>query len=240
MTHPFVLFKWLVEQVLHLKDSLYELLGTGSLADFTVDHVTNTWLVMLILVVVAFLASRAIKIVPGGVQNLMESIVAGIENLTEETMGPKGKTYFPLLATFALFILVSNLIALVPGFYPPTANLNTNAALALTVFVMTHAIGFKEHGVSYLKHFMGPVLVLAPLIFVIELIGHIARPLSLTLRLFGNMYGHEIVLMIFLMLVPFLLPVPMMLMGVLVAFIQTFVFTLLAMIYIAGALEEAH
>ena len=170
----------------------------------------------------------------------MEVVVSGVENLIEETMGPKGKAYFPLIATFALFILVSNLIALIPGFYPPTANLNTNGALALTVFAMTHIIGLKEHGISYLKHFMGPILVLAPLIFIIEIIGHLARPLSLSLRLFGNMYGHEIVLMIFLALVPFLLPVPMMLMGVLVAFIQAFVFTLLAMIYIAGALEEAH
>jgi F-type H+-transporting ATPase subunit a len=123
---------------------------------------------------------------------------------------------------------------------PPTANLNTNGALALTVFAMTHIVGVKEHGISYLKHFMGPILVLAPLMFIIEIIGHLARPLSLSLRLFGNMYGHEIVLMIFFALVPFLLPVPMMLMGVLVACIQTFVFTLLAMIYIAGALEEAH
>jgi F-type H+-transporting ATPase subunit a len=118
--------------------------------------------------------------------------------------------------------------------------LNTNAALALTVFVMTHVIGFKKHGGAYVKHFMGPILWLAPLIFIIEIIGHLARPLSLTLRLFGNMWGHEIVLMIFLMLVPLFLPIPMMLMGVLIAFIQTFVFTLLAMIYIAGALEEAH
>jgi len=170
----------------------------------------------------------------------MEVVVSGIENLLEETMGKEGRPYFPLIATFALFILVSNLIALIPGFYPPTANLNTNAALALTVFFMTHIVGVKEHGLAYLKHFMGPILWLAPLIFIIEIIGHLARPLSLSLRLFGNMYGHEIVLMIFIGLVPFILPVPMMLMGVLVAFIQTFVFTLLAMIYIAGALEEAH
>ncbi len=224
MTHPFLFLKWLEEQ-LHLH------LG---------EHVMYTWFVMLVLILLAFLASRGLQQVPSGLQNLMESIVGGITNLIEETMGPKGMAYFPLLATFALFILVSNLIALIPGFYPPTANLNTNAALALTVFVMTHVIGFKEHGVSYLKHFMGPILALAPLIFIIELIGHLARPLSLSLRLFGNMYGHEIVLMIFIALVPFLLPVPMMLMGVLVAFIQTFVFTLLAMIYIAGALEEAH
>ncbi len=224
MTHPFLFLQW-IEQQLHLH------IG---------EHVTYTWLVMGILLVVAFLATRAVSIVPTGLQNLMEVVVTGIEGLLEETMGEEGKAYFPLIATFALFILVSNLIALIPGFYPPTANLNTNAALALTVFVMTHVVGFKKHGGAYVKHFMGPIWWLAPLIFIIEIIGHLARPLSLTLRLFGNMWGHEIVLMIFLMLVPLFLPIPMMLMGVLVAFIQTFVFTLLAMIYIAGALEEAH
>lgn len=224
MTHPFLILEWL-EQQLHTH------LGI---------HVTYTWFVMLILIALAFLASRSIKTIPTGLQNFMEVVVTGVENLIDETMGHKGRAYFPLIATFALFILTSNLIALIPGFYPPTANLNTNAALALTVFAMTHIIGFKEHGVGYLKHFMGPILVLAPLMFIIEIIGHLARPLSLSLRLFGNMYGHEIVLMIFFALVPFLLPIPMMLMGVLVALIQTFVFTLLAMIYIAGALEEAH
>jgi F-type H+-transporting ATPase subunit a len=224
MVHPFLLLQWL-EEKLHIHVG---------------EHVMYAWLVMLILIVLAFLASRSIKDVPTGLQNFMEVVVSGIEGLVVDTMGSKGMAYFPMIATFALFILVSNLIGLIPGFYPPTANLNTNAALALTVFVMTHVVGFKEHGVSYLKHFMGPVLALAPLVFVIEVIGHIARPLSLTLRLFGNMYGHEIVLMIFFLLVPLLLPVPMMVMGVLVAFIQTFVFTLLAMIYIAGALEEAH
>jgi len=231
MTHPFLILEWLAHK-LHLNALITD--------PESLKAVIYTWFVMIVLIVLAFLASRSIKQVPSGLQNFMEAIITGIENLIEETMGPKGKTYFPLLATFALFILVCNLVALVPGFYPPTANLNTNGALALTVFAMTHIIGFKEHGPSYLKHFMGPILALAPLIFVIEIIGHLARPLSLSLRLFGNMYGHEIVLMIFLALVPFLLPVPMMLMGVLVAFIQTFVFTLLAMIYIAGALEEAH
>jgi len=224
MTHPFLFLKWFTEQ-LHLN------IG---------EHVTYTWLVMAILIAVAFAASRSVKLVPSGAQNLMETVISGVDGLLEETMGEEGKSYFPLIATFALFILVSNLVALIPGFAPPTANVNTNAALALTVFVMTHAVGLKKHGASYLKHFMGPIWWLAPLIFVIEIIGHLARPLSLTLRLFGNMWGHEIVLMIFIALVPLVVPVPMMLMGVLVAFIQTFVFTLLAMIYIAGALEEAH
>lgn len=224
MTHPFLFLQW-IEQQLHLH------IG---------EHVTYTWFVMLTLIVVAFLASRSLSLIPSGAQNFMETIIAGVESLIEETMGEEGKAYFPLIATFALFILVSNLIALVPGFYPPTANLNTNVALALTVFFMTHYIGVRKHGVAYLKHFMGPIIWLAPLVFVIEIIGHLARPLSLSLRLFGNMYGHEVVLMIFLALVPLFLPIPMMLMGVLIAFIQTFVFTLLAMIYIAGALEEAH
>lgn len=224
MTHPFLILKWLEEQLnLHLG-----------------EHVTYTWLVMVILIALAFAASHQVSLIPKGLQNFMEIIVSGIENLLEETMGKEGRPYFPLIATFALFILVSNLIALIPGFYPPTANVNTNAALALTVFAMTHIVGLKKHGISYLKHFMGPIWWLSPLIFVIEIIGHLARPLSLTLRLFGNMWGHEIVLMIFIALVPLIVPVPMMLMGVLVAFIQTFVFTLLAMIYIAGALEEAH
>ncbi len=224
MIHPFLILEWLEQQLgLHFG-----------------PHVTYTWLVMVILIVVAFLASRTITLVPGKTQNFMEVVIGGVEGLITETMGKEGKAYLPLIASLALFILVSNLIALVPGLYPPTANLNTNLALALLVFSMTHIIGFKKHGVAYLKHFMGPVLVLAPLIFIIEIIGHLARPISLTLRLFGNMYGHEIVLMIFFALVPFLLPVPMMLMGVLIAFIQTFVFTLLSMIYIAGALEEAH
>ncbi len=224
MTHPFLFLQW-IEQQLHIHVG---------------EHVTYTWFVMALLILIAFLVSRSISMIPSGVQNVMEVVITGIDGLIEETMGKEGKAYFPLIATFALFILVCNLIGLVPGFYPPTANLNTNAALALTVFVLTHVVGFRKHGIAYLKHFMGPIIWLAPLMFVIEIIGHIARPLSLTLRLFGNMYGHEIVLMIFLALVPLFLPIPMMLMGVLIAFIQTFVFTLLAMIYVAGALEEAH
>lgn len=224
MIHPFLFLKWLEQQLgLHIG-----------------EHVTYTWLVMILLIVLALLVRSSIKLVPGLLQNVFEPIVAAIEGMVEETMGHHGKAYFPLIATLAFFILTSNLIGLIPGFYPPTANLNTNAAMALTVFAMTHIIGIKEHGMAYIKHFCGPVIWLAPLMIPIEMIGHLARPLSLTLRLFGNMYGHEIVLMIFFTLVPFFAPIPMMLMGVMVAFIQTFVFMLLAMIYIAGALEEAH
>jgi F-type H+-transporting ATPase subunit a len=195
---------------------------------------------MSILIVVAFIVSRKIQSVPRGLQNALEPVITLIEGMIEDIMGPKGKSYFPLIATIGFFILTSNLIALVPGFYPPTADVNTNAALALTVFAMTHIVGIKEHGIGYFKHFVGPIWWMAPLMIPIELIGHLARPLSLTLRLFGNMYGHEIVIMVFLFMAPLLVPVPMMIMGVLVAFIQTYVFMLLSMIYVAGAIEEAH
>lgn len=231
MIHPFMFLDWLSAQL-----QLHNLIADP----LSLRTVTYTWVVLFLLMALAFAASRGLKMVPGGLQNFMEVVVSGLENLVEETMGHKGKAYFPLIATFALFILTSNLLGLIPGFFPPTANLNTNVALALIVFFMTHIIGLKEHGTHYIKHFTGPIIWLAPLMIIIEMIGHLARPLSLSLRLFGNMYGHEIVLMIFFTLVPFLLPIPMMLMGVLVAFIQAFVFSLLAMIYIAGALEDAH
>ena len=216
------------------------LVETFHISEAGADAIAYTWLVMALLLIVSLLATKGLKTVPGGLQNFMEVIVGGIENMVVETMGEHGRPYFPLIATIALFVLVSNLIGLVPGFYPPTANLNTTAACAIIVFLSTHIVGVKEHGFHYLKHFMGPIWWLAPIMFFIEVIGHLSRPISLSLRLFGNMNGHELVLMIFFGLVPFLVPLPMMVMGVLVSFIQAFVFMLLAMIYISGSMEEAH
>jgi F-type H+-transporting ATPase subunit a len=204
------------------------------------DAIAYTWLIMILLLIISKLATSNLKSVPQGLQNFMEVVIGGIENMLVETMGEHGKPFFPLVATLAIFILVSNLIGLVPGFFPPTANINTTAACAVIVFLMTHIVGIKHHGFHYLKHFMGPIIWLAPMMFFIEVIGHLSRVVSLTLRLFGNMNGHELVLMIFFGLAPFLVPMPMMLMGVLVSFIQAFVFMLLAMIYIQGSLEEAH
>ena len=204
------------------------------------DAIIYTWLVILLLLALSLIATKAIKTIPSGLQNFMEIVVDTIEKMIVDTMGEHGRRFFPLIATLALFILVSNLIGLVPGFFPPTANINTTAACAIVVFISTHVVGIKEHGFHYVKHFLGPIWWLAPMIFFIEIIGHLSRPVSLTLRLFGNMNGHELVLMVFFALAPFFVPLPMMLMGVLVSFIQAFVFMLLAMIYIQGSLEEAH
>jgi F-type H+-transporting ATPase subunit a len=217
-----------------------ELLAPLHISPAGIDAIAYTWLIIALLAILSIMATKALKAVPGGLQNFMEVIIGGIENMIVETMGEHGRPFFPLIATLAIFILVSNLIGLVPGFFPPTANINTTAACAVVVFVMTHVVGVKEHGFKYIKHFMGPIIWLAPMMFFIEVIGHFSRVISLTLRLFGNMNGHELVLMIFFGLAPFLVPLPMMMMGVLVSFIQAFVFMLLAMIYIQGSLEHAH
>lgn len=234
MIHPILFLQFLSNQLQHLLHISPE--GANA--------VVYTWVVMIILLAISLIASRSVAMVPKGMQNFMEVVVSGIENMIHDTMGEEGKPYFPLIATLALFILVSNLVGLIPGFFPPTANLNTTAACALVVFLATHIVGIKEHGFHYVKHFMGPIIWLAPLIFFIEVIGHVSRLLSLSLRLFGNMQGHELVLMIFFTLgAKYYLPVaplPMMLMGILVSFIQAYVFMLLSMIYISGALEEAH
>ena len=217
-----------------------ELLAPLHISTAGADAIAYTWLIIITLALLSVLATKALTAVPGGLQNFMEVVVGGIENMIVETMGEHGRPFFPLIATLAIFVLVSNLIGLIPGFFPPTANINTTAACAVVVFVVTHVVGVKEHGVKYIKHFMGPILWLAPMMIFIEVIGHISRVISLTLRLFGNMNGHELVLMIFFGLAPFLVPLPMMMMGVLVSFIQAFVFMLLAMIYIQGSLEHAH
>jgi len=217
-----------------------KLLAPLHITGASADAIAYTWLVIILLLVLSVLATSAIKLIPSGLQNFMEAVIGGIENMIVETMGEHGRPFFPLIATLAIFVLVSNLIGLIPGFFPPTANINTTAACAIIVFLSTHVVGIKHHGLHYVKHFLGPIWWLAPMIFFIEVIGHLSRPVSLTLRLFGNMNGHELVLMVFFALAPFIVPLPMMLMGVLVSFIQAFVFMLLAMIYIQGSLEEAH
>jgi F-type H+-transporting ATPase subunit a len=229
MVHPYLFLQF-----------FREVLAPLHISEAGADAVVYTWLIMICLVLLSLAATKGLKAVPSGLQNFMEVIVGGIENMLVDTMGEHGKPFFPLIATLALFILVSNLIGLVPGFFPPTANINTTAACAVVVFVATHVVGLKHHGAGYIKHFLGPIIWLAPMMFFIEVIGHFSRVISLTLRLFGNMNGHELVLIIFFGLAPFLVPLPMMLMGVLVSFIQAFVFMLLAMIYIQGSLEHAH
>jgi F-type H+-transporting ATPase subunit a len=202
--------------------------------------VSYSWVIMALLALFSFLATRRMSMIPGGVQNVMETIVGGFDNLVTETMGPEGRKFFPLIATLGLYILASNLIGLLPGFESPTANLNTTVSLALVVFVTTHVVGIRLHGFKYVKHFLGPIWWLTPLMVVIEIVSHFARIISLSFRLFGNIAGEDKVLAVVVFLVPFLVPLPVFVLMIFTSFIQTVVFMLLAMMYIAGAMEEAH
>jgi F-type H+-transporting ATPase subunit a len=203
-------------------------------------YITYTWFVMALLVFFSFLATRRLQMTPGVFQNTMEVFVGAIDKLLLDTMGHHGKRFFPLIATLGFFILSSNLIGLIPGLESPTSNLNTTVAMALVVFFMTHIVGVQVQGLKYFKQFMGPVWWLTPLMLPIELISHISRPISLSMRLFGNIEGGHIVLLILFFLVPLLVPLPIIILKLLISVIQTLVFMLLSMMYIAGAMEEHH
>lgn len=170
---------------------------------------------------------------------LFEVAVEGILGLMEGVLGHKAKDFFPLIGSLFIYIFACNIIGLIPGLQPPTDNVNTNLACAILVFVYYNYQGIKTHGlVGYAKHFLGPVIWLGPLMLVIELISHVVRPISLSIRLFGNMTGDHLVLGIFSQMTPILVPVIFMGLGLFISFIQAFVFSLLSIVYLGLATEE--
>ena len=203
-------------------------------------HVFYTWIAMAILFIAGYLLRGRMKLVPTGLQNFMEVLIGGLEDFTVNTVGEKGRIIFPLLCGIFLFILTQNLLGLIPGCDAPTANINTNAAMALFVFLYYNFVGLKNWGPGYIKHFMGPMLPLAPLMLPIELVSHLARPLSLTLRLFGNIRGEEIVLLLFFTMAPVAATLPTYFLFFIAKSLQAFIFYMLTMIYLQGAMEHAH
>jgi F-type H+-transporting ATPase subunit a len=204
-------------------------------------HVVYSWVVMAILVILSYIGAKTLQMIPTKGQNVLEALVGGIEDFMIGVTGEEGRWLFPLAATIFIYIFICNLVGLIPGFFPPTANLNTTLSCALVVVVFTHIIGVMYHGGAYIKHFMGPVWWMIPIIFPIEIIGHVARILSLSFRLFGNMMGHELVLAILFGLAgAFFAPLPIMALGIFVALVQAFVFFLLTIMYFSGAMEHAH
>jgi F-type H+-transporting ATPase subunit a len=203
-------------------------------------HLAYLWVVMALLLVIAYVTTRRLQLLPSGGQGMMELILDGLLGFMERVMGHHARQHLPIIGGIALLIVTSNLLGIIPGLFSPTVNINVTAGCAITIFLYYQYIGFRRHGLSYLKHFMGPVWWLAPLMLPIELISHFIRPFTLALRLFANMRGHEIVLIIITLLVPVIAPLVIVLQGIFVSFIQGFVFILLSMIYIAGAEEEHH
>lgn len=213
-------------------------------------YVYSMWGVMVVLTVIGFLAGRKRAMVPSGIQNVVEFLIEGLYGFLESMLDEERiKKYFPLLCTFFLYIVTSNYIGLLPGvghadpeigalglFIPPTANLSNTAALAIIVFLSTHVLGIAANGLGYFKHFLTPMWWMLPLNIVEEIV----RPVSLAMRLYGNIFGHELVVATLVGMSPWFVPTVMQLLGTLTGAIQAFVFTLLATTYIATATAKHH
>jgi len=203
-------------------------------------------LTIAIVLLVARFAMKKIQLVPTGTQNVMEAYLQGVVSMGSDSMGEKNaKIFMPLIATLGLFIFVANMMGIIPGFESVTANINFTLSLALIVFLYYNYLGFKENGAAkYLGHMMGPVPVLAPLMFPIEIISHISRIISLSFRLFGSVRGDEMFLMVLLMLVPWIAPLPGFFLLFSFGILQAFIFMILTYVYIAGSVmmaqEEHH
>ena len=204
---------------------------------------------LLIIAIIGFSYKRRVGRAEGdfgpdgklSIWTIVNAIMDFVYNLTSSIIGESHvRPFLPLLSGVFIFILVSNLIGLVPGFVPPTDSISTNLAIALIVFITYNFAGIKEHGFHYIKQFLGPVVFLMPLMFIIETVAHLARPVSLSLRLYGNIFGDHLVLSVFTGLTYFILPSFLLFFGLLVACIQSFVFTLLSSIYIALAISDEH
>jgi len=217
--------------------------GGTVLAQVLAPHMQYDYLAMIICVVLAILATRRMEIIPRGLQNVMEMYVGGLEDFVTEQVGDrqKARIIFPMVATFGYVILISNYMGLIPGFMSPTANINVTLGYTVIAIVAYHALGIRFHGFKYIKHFMGPIPVMAPFFLVVETFSHIGRIASLSIRLFGNMMSKEMLLgLLFTMAGPYLAPLPIMLLGTLVCLLQAFIFVVLPVTYCAEAMAEAH
>ena len=244
---------------------LYDVLPSA--LKFFPQHTLTVLLIMLLLVCIAVLARRSLlksreAVVPEeglSLRNLLEIVVELVVGLSDSIIGKKGRQYVPLFGTFFIFILTANLFGLLPGFSPPTNNLNTTVGLGLISFAAYNYFGLREHGRSYIKQFIGPMtslpstpkrvlsILFVPLLVisifffsVLESISHMVRPVSLSLRLFGNMFGDHLVVEIFTELTKVGVTVLFYILGALVSVIQAFVFTLLSVIYVAMAISHEH
>ncbi len=209
--------------------------------DHAFIYMTHMLLTAAIVLVIAKLATSNMKVVPTGTQNLLEAYLGGVLAMGTDVMGKEeARRYLPLVATIGLFVAIANLIGIVPGFEAPSAFLDFTLALALVVFVYYNFEGIRRHGViKYFAHFLGPVWWLAWLMFPIEIVSHISRIISLSFRLFGNVKGDDMFLMVILMLAPWLLPmIPFALLSFM-ALLQAFIFMMLTYVYLGGAVQIA-
>lgn len=204
---------------------------------FNMDTLEMTWISMVIVIVLAFGATRNLRLVPTGWQNFLEMVVTYLLNQIDSTMGPNGRKLTSLIITLFLFLVVSNEMGLVPGLTSPTNDINTTLGLALMVIVLVHVLGMINIGpIKYLKHFFQPYKVFV----IINVIEELAKPITLSFRLFGNILAGEVLLLILGMLVPYIVPTAWLAFSVFIGVVQAFIFTMLSMSYLANSLNKDH
>jgi len=258
MEHP-ILFLCLILEKLGLPSGFYYYEHAdkyGILAKFLAPHMVYGYFICLLIIILAILGTRKREFIPRGLQNFWEFTLESIYKFTYDNV-PHGEGHspnlvplvYPLIVMFTLFILFSNFAGLIPGFMCPTANLNVTLGLTLITIVYYHLLGLRFKGIRYFKSFLGPFFntplgnlpVLAPLMLPTEVFSHLGRIISLSVRLFGNMMSKELLLGLLTFLAgKFFAPLPIMLLGVLVAFVQMLIFITLSLAYFAGAVEEEH
>jgi F-type H+-transporting ATPase subunit a len=236
--HKLGYVEWLTENFYRVIDSF-----GWHLPHKPMDHVWMAFFVVLFCAIFFGYWKKKYNVYPSFMQQVLEAYFGFVNNLVRDMIGPQGRRFIPVIGTLGIFILLSNLMGLIPIFKSPTSNVNVTFGCAAFIFIYYHAVGIRSHGLlNYIKHFAGPVWWMAPLFFPVEIIGHFSRPLSLTIRLFGNIFGEDTIIAILFMLVPFFVPLPMMCLAIFTSLIQTLVFIMLSSVYIAGALahEESH
>lgn len=246
LEHPLWVVEWVNALLGPLVAAALKPLGY----DFHGGEVIPSYLVMSLLIVVAItvmclvMRSRLSVENPSRFQIVLEDSVLAVRGMLIEWIGPEGAEYLPLIFTFAIFILIGNYAGLVPGLMAPTSSINVTLGLAITTWVYYHVQGIRKQGiVDYAKHFAvppGAPVVMAPLMLIIEVISHSSRLLSLSLRLFGNIFGEEMVVLILGSIIPFIVPLPMMFLALITGALQAFIFVLLSIIYLQAAVAVEH
>jgi F-type H+-transporting ATPase subunit a len=245
--HKLLIVQWVNALLGGLIEPLKAALGhpTPAGVDVIPDYMVMCLLVLTGLIVLGLIVRSGLSVEhPSKFQIILEDLVSAVAGLLDEWIGPKGRQFLPLIGALGAFILVANYLGLIPGFMSPTSNINVTVGCAITSWVYYHLQGIRAQGLlGYMKHFLGPPgvpVLMLPLMLVIEVISHLARVLSLSLRLFGNIFGEELVIAILAFLVPFLVPLPMMALGLITGGLQAFIFVLLSVIYLQGAVVSEH
>lgn len=222
---------------------LAKILGYSADTHVLSDPVLMSILVVIISAIIFPLFKKRLSLWnPGRLQQIFEMVVEFLRNMAVDYIGPQGKKYIPMIGTFGVFILIGSTLEFIPGLQPATGNYNTTLALAIFSFGYYNIIGIKELGLfKYLAHFGGSIWWMAPIMFPIEIVSHCARVLSLSIRLFGNIFGDHMVVMVFSGFVPLIVPIPFIILAMIVILLQSFIFMTLSSIYLSGAVaSEAH